>query len=154
VYYIVKIQRDQLYVWVPKKQGFYQEVVMPYHSLELVNRVYKRLLLKYSKNYIGIVDSENLSKLKQEMPQWKKKPDNYNVIRGENYSQKGEIRGANYNDKGHTNVGEVGWMKYRTAVYGTKWVQKNFLSDSPWGGTEGLTGWAIRCIVPESLTHN
>ena len=39
------------------------------------------------------------------------------IIRGENHNDKGEIRGANYNDKGHTEVGEVGWMKYTDKLY-------------------------------------
>ena len=93
MYYIVKVRGDELFVWVPKKQGFYQEVVMPYHSAELVKSVWKRLTLRYNKDYIGIVDSDSLLKLKQKCKEWVKRPDNYNVIRGANYNDKGEIRG-------------------------------------------------------------
>jgi len=121
VYYIVKVREDNLYVWVPKKQGFYQEVVMPYHSEELVKRVWKRLTLRYNKKYIGIVDSDSLEKLKEKCKKWVVKPDNYNVIRGANYNNKGEIRGANYNDRGHTNVGDIGWMKHRKKYYNRFW---------------------------------
>ena len=121
MYYIVKVREDNLYVWVPKKQGFYQEVVMPYHSEELVKRVWKRLTIRYNKNYIGIVDADSLEKLKAKCKKWVEKPDNYNVIRGANYNNKGEIRGANYNDRGHTNVGDVGWMKYRKKYYNRFW---------------------------------
>ena len=39
------------------------------------------------------------------------------VIRGENHNDKGEIRGANYNDRGHTEVGDLGWMKYTDKLY-------------------------------------
>ena len=39
------------------------------------------------------------------------------IIRGENHNDKGEIRGANYNDKGHTEVGDIGWMKYTDKLY-------------------------------------
>jgi len=121
VYYIVKVRGDELFVWIPKKQGFYQEVVMPYHSAELVKSVWKRLTLRYNKDYIGIVDSDSLLKLKQKCKEWVKRPDNYNVIRGANYNGKGEIRGANYNDKGHTEVGDIGWMKYTKKVYNRFW---------------------------------
>lgn len=121
MYYIVKVLDNDLYVWVPKKQGFYQEVVMPYHSEELVKRVWKRLTLRYNKKFIGIVDSDSLEKLKEKCNNWVKRPDNYNVIRGANYNGKGEIRGANYNDGPHTNVGKVGWMKYRKKYYNRFW---------------------------------
>jgi len=117
VYYIVKLQHNDIMVWVPKKQGFYREVVMPYYSLELAERVYKRISQRYNQNYIAIVNSEDLEKLKEKCNKWQNRPDNYNVIRGANYNNKGEIRGANYNDRGHTNVGTVGWMKYRKKYY-------------------------------------
>ena len=130
MYYIVKVREDNLYVWVPKKQGFYQEVVMPYHSEELAKRVWKRLTLRYNRNYIGIVDSDSLEKLKEKCKKWVVKPDNYNVIRGANYNNRGEIRGANYNDRGHTNVGNVGWMKYRKKYYNRFW-KLDTLEDRP-----------------------
>ena len=94
---------------------------MPYHSAELVKSVWLRLTLRYNKNYINIVDSEGLEKLKEKCKKWVKKPDNYNVIRGANYNDKGEIRGANYNDGPHTNVGNIGWMKHRKKYYNRFW---------------------------------
>ena len=39
------------------------------------------------------------------------------ILTGENYNDKGEIRGANYNDRGHTEVGDLGWMKYTDKLY-------------------------------------
>ena len=64
---------------------------------------------------------ERYLSLKQKCKEWVKKPDNYNVIRGANYNDKGEIRGANYDDKGHTEVGDIGWMKYTKKVYNRFW---------------------------------
>ena len=46
------------------------------------------------------------------------------MIRGANYNDKGEIRGANYNDKGHTEVGDIGWMKYSARLYKNTKIKK------------------------------
>ena len=75
----------------------------------------------FSDRMTAIVTSEDLEKLKEKCNNWKNRPDNYNVIRGANYNNKGEIRGANYNDRGHTNVGDIGWMKHRKKYYNRFW---------------------------------
>lgn len=123
MYYIVKVQHDELLVWYPTVSGFKRIEPTPYFSLELAKRVYKRITMpsgRYNSRYVQIVTMEDYLKLKEEFPEWTRKYKSPNIIRGNNYNDKGEIRGANYNDKGHTNVGEVGWMKYRKTLYNTR----------------------------------
>jgi len=122
-YYIVKMEQGQLLVWYPTVSGFKKIEPTPYFSLELAERVYKRICLpngRYNPKFVQIVDLETFEIIRQQFPKWEKKYKSPNIIRGSNYNDKGEIRGANYNDKGHTNVGEVGWMKYRKSLYNTK----------------------------------
>ena len=69
---------------------------------------------------MNIVNKEQLSQLLEKAPDWGKTYRPATFIRGNNYSDKGEIRGANYNDKGHTEVGDIGWMKYSDRVYNNK----------------------------------
>ena len=56
----------------------------------------------------------------EKYPKWKNIYRPATAIRGANYNDKGEIRGANYNEKGHTEVGDIGWMKYSARLYNTK----------------------------------
>ena len=122
-YFIVKLQHEQLLVWIPSRNGFYQQMPSPYFSIELAKTVYKRICLpngKYNPKFVQIVTREQFEQIRPQFPKWTKTNRNPNVIRGANYSDKGEIRGANYNDGGHTNVGNVGWMKYRKSVYPSK----------------------------------
>ena len=123
MYYIVKKQHNELLVWYPTISGFKRIEPTPYFSLELAKRVYKRIVMptgRYNSKYVEIVSLEDYAKLKEEFPEWKKRWKSTNIIRGENFNDKGEIRGANYNDKGHTNVGDVGWMKYNKTLYNTR----------------------------------
>jgi hypothetical protein len=76
---------------------------------------------RYHPDYVKIVTKETFEKIREKFPKWTKTYNNYRTIRGSNYNDKGEIRGANYNDRGHTEVGNVGWMKYRNSVYNNKW---------------------------------
>jgi len=122
-YYIVKMEHGQLLVWYPTVSGFKKIEPTPYFSLELAKRVYKRICLpigKYNPDYVKIVDLETFERIRQEFPKWEKRYKSPNIIRGANYNDKGEIRGANYNDRGHTEVGNVGWMKYMASMYNTK----------------------------------
>ena len=122
-YYIIKMQHDELLVWYPTVSGFKRIEPTPYFSLELAKRVYNRICLpngRYNRRYVQIVTLEDYAKLKEEFPEWKKRYKSPNIIRGNNYSDRGEIRGANYNDRGHTEVGKVGWMKYRKGLYNTR----------------------------------
>lgn len=122
-YYIVKLQDNEILVWYPSSHGFKRTTPTPYFSLELAKRVYNRIIKpvgKYNPDYVKIVDLETFAKLREKFPEWSKPYKNPNLIRGNNYSEKGEIRGANYNTSGHTQVGNVGWMKYRNSLYNTK----------------------------------
>ena len=137
MYYIVKVQHDELLVWYPTIGGFKRIEPTPYFSLELAKRVYNRITLpngRYNSRYVQIVTLEDYAKLKEEFPEWKKRWKSPNIIRGSNYNEKGEIRGANYNDRGHTEVGTVGWMKYRKSLYNDRrWKAEP--KDSLEGGT-------------------
>ena len=116
-YYIVKLQNNEILVWYPSSNGFKKTTPTPYFSLELAKRVYNRIIQptgKYNPKFVQIVDLETFAKLREKFPEWKKPYKNPNLIRGSNYNDKGEIRGANYNDRGHTEVGEIGWMKYNS----------------------------------------
>lgn len=75
---------------------------------------------RYNPDYVKIVNRDTLLQLLEKAPDWVKTYKPATFIRGANYSDKGEIRGANYNDRGHTEVGEVGWMKYSDRVYNNK----------------------------------
>ena len=55
--------------------------------------------------------------IRENYQKWTQNHNNWRSIRGANYDSSGEIRGANYNNKGHTNVGNVGWMKYNPKWY-------------------------------------
>lgn len=131
-YYIVKLQGNELLVWYPSSNGFKRTTPTPYFSIELAKRVHKRItqpIGKYNPDYVKIVDLETFAKLQEKFPKWEKKYRNPNLIRGANYNEKGEIRGANYNERGHTEVGKVGWMKYRNSLYNTK-AKGDLLKDS------------------------
>jgi len=122
-YFIVKKQHEDIMVWYPPIKGFRNIIPQPYFSLELANRIRKRICLpvgRYNPDMVRIVNRETLLQLLEKAPDWKKKYRPATFIRGENFSEKGEIRGANYNDKGHTEVGEIGWMKYSDRVYNNK----------------------------------
>ena len=72
---------------------------------------------RYHPDYVKVVSREQLTQLLEKAPEWTKKYKPATFIRGNNYSDKGEIRGANYNNKGHTEVGDIGWMKYSDRLY-------------------------------------
>lgn len=119
-YFIVKLQHDEILVWYPPIRGFKRIIPQPYFSLELAKRVKNRILRNfggYNRNFVEIVTREELDKLLEKYPKWQKKYKPATEIRGANYNDKGEIRGANYNDRGHTEVGDIGWMKYSTRMY-------------------------------------
>ena len=120
MYYILKLEGNHLKLWNPSKRYFVEENVMPYHSYELVYRIWKRLTAeqrRYNSKFVKIVKVETFNKLCEDFI-FKPKPSmGRGVIRGENHNDKGEIRGANYNDRGHTEVGEIGWMKYTDKLY-------------------------------------
>lgn len=110
-------------VWYPPIKGFRCIIPQPYFSLELANRVRNRMILphgRYNPEYVKVVTRDTLSKLLEKAPKWKKTYKPATFIRGNNYHDRGEIRGANYNDKGHTEVGDIGWMKYSDRVYNNK----------------------------------
>ena len=75
---------------------------------------------RYHPDYVKVVTRDTLLQLLEQAPTWTKPYSPATSIRGENYNDKGEIRGANYNDKGHTEVGDIGWMKYSDRVYNNK----------------------------------
>ena len=119
-YFIVKKQHEEILVWYPPIRGFRQIIPQPYFSLELANRVRKRMIRptgRYHPDYVKVVDRQQLLQLLEKAPEWTKKYKPATFIRGNNYSDKGEIRGANYNNKGHTEVGDIGWMKYSDRLY-------------------------------------
>jgi hypothetical protein len=122
-YFIIKLQHQEILVWYPAVRGFKRIIPQPYFSLELAERVYKRICRpvgKYNSNFVQIVTKEDLFKLLEKYPKWSKLYKPATSIRGANFSDKGEIRGANYNDKGHTEVGDIGWMKYSDRLYNTR----------------------------------
>ena len=119
-YFIVKIDNDRIIIWNPRRTGFYEQMVSPYFSLELAERVYNRITLpngKYLQDSIKIMKTEVFYAIRENYQKWTQNHNNWRSIRGANYDSSGEIRGANYNNKGHTNVGNVGWMKYNPKWY-------------------------------------
>jgi len=122
-YYIIKLQHEEILVWYPPTRGFKRIIPSPYFSLELAQNVYKRLcrpIGRYNSKFVQIVTKEQLDKILEQYPKWKKLYKPATAIRGANYNDKGEIRGANYNDKGHTEVGTIGWMKYSDRLYNNR----------------------------------
>ena len=122
-YFIVKKQHTEILVWYPPIKGFRQIIPQPYFSLELAKKVRRRMCIpvgRYHPDYVQIVTREVLMKLLEKAPTWTRPYNPATSIRGENYNNRGEIRGANYNDKGHTEVGDIGWMKYSDRVYNNK----------------------------------
>lgn len=122
-YFIIKLQHEEILVWYPPVRGFKKIIPSPYFSLELAERVYKRICRpvgRYNSKYVQIVTKAQLMAVLEKYPKWKKTYKPATAIRGANYNDKGEIRGANYNDKGHTEVGDIGWMKYSDRLYNTK----------------------------------
>ena len=122
-YFIVKKQHNEILVWYPPIRGFKQIIPQPYFSLELANRIRRRFCLpngRYQPDYVRIVNCEQLLQLLEKAPTWTKPYRPATFIRGANYNDKGEIRGANYNDKGHTEVGDIGWMRYSDRYYNNK----------------------------------
>ena len=75
---------------------------------------------RYNPDFVKVVSREQLVQLLEKSRDWTKKYKPATFIRGENFSDKGEIRGANYNDKGHTEVGSIGWMKYTDRLYNNR----------------------------------
>lgn len=119
-YFIVKLQHNEILVWYPAMKGFKRIIPQPYYSLELVKNIRNRIIRSfggYNSKFVEIVNREELDKLLEKYPKWKKTYKPATMIRGANYNDKGEIRGANYNDKGHTEVGDIGWMKYSKRLY-------------------------------------
>ncbi len=118
MYYILKLEGNHLKLWNPAKRSFLEERVMPYHSYQLVYRIWKRLIGgQYNSKWVKIVKVETFDKLCQDFIFQPKVSYGRGIIRGENFNDKGEIRGANYNDRGHTEVGDIGWMKYTDKLY-------------------------------------
>ena len=111
MYYILKLEGNHLKLWNPSKRYFVEENVMPYHSYELVYRIWKRLTAeqrRYNSKFVKIVKVETFDKLCEDFIFQPRISYGRGIIRGENHNDKGEIRGANYNDKGHTEVGDLG----------------------------------------------
>ena len=119
-YFIVRIENERITLWNPRRSGFYEQMVTPYFSSELAKRVYNRICYprgKYTRETVRIMSSETFYEIRENYQKWTQNHNNWRTIRGANYDDSGEIRGANYNDKGHTNVGNVGWMKYNPKWY-------------------------------------
>tara|TARA_B100000945_G_scaffold100530_1_gene78948 strand:+ start:844 stop:1245 length:402 start_codon:yes stop_codon:yes gene_type:complete len=120
MYYILKLEGNHLKLWNPAKRSFLEERVSPYFSYELAHRVWKRLTVnsrRYNPSFVKVVKVTTFIKLCEDFIFEPKTSYGRGIIRGENHNDKGEIRGANYNDRGHTEVGEVGWMKYTDKLY-------------------------------------
>ncbi len=131
-YFIIKLQHGVIMVWYPPVRGFRKIIPSPYFSLELAERVRNRIVSptgKYNPKFVQIVTRETLDKILEKYPKWTTTYKPATAIRGANYNDKGEIRGANYNDRGHTEVGNVGWMKYTDKLYNNK-IWKIFKKDS------------------------
>ena len=115
-----KTRRKSFKVVESCKRYFVEENVQPYHSYQLVYRIWKRLTAdqrRYNSNWVKIVKVETFERLCEDFIFQPKTSYGRGIIRGENHNDKGEIRGANYNDKGHTEVGDIGWMKYTDKLY-------------------------------------
>ena len=121
MYYILKFEGKHLKLWNPSKRYFVEENVSPYHSFELVTRIRKRLVSdqkgRYNPNFVKVVTLETFNRLCKSFIFQPRPSNGRGIIRGENHNDKGEIRGANFNDKGHTEVGDLGWMKYTDKLY-------------------------------------
>ena len=66
MYYILKLEGNHLKLWNPSKRYFVEENVSPYHSYELVYRIWKRLTAeqrRYNSKFVKIVKVETFNKL-------------------------------------------------------------------------------------------
>lgn len=119
-YFIVRIENDRITLWNPRRNGFYEQMVSPYQSLELAKRVYNRICEprgRYYRGSVKVMKTETFYEIREKYQKWTQKHNNWRTIRGSNYSDAGEIRGSNYDNIGHTQVGDVGWMKYNPKWY-------------------------------------
>ena len=66
MYYILKLEGNHLKLWSPAKRYFVEENVQPYHSYQLVYRIWKRLTAdqrRYNSNWVKIVKVETFERL-------------------------------------------------------------------------------------------
>ena len=75
-YFIVKKQHEEILVWYPPIRGFKKIIPQPYFSLELANRVRRRMcrpIGRYHPDYVKVVSREQLTQLLEKAPEWTKK---------------------------------------------------------------------------------